>query len=587
MTGGRHARASTRPRWFPLVAVAALVAVATSLVFVIQDDTAEGDSESSCEGRPTPVVIAASADKAPVLAKLASSFNSENAGSDDACVEVKVSNKPSGAAQQALARGWTADDGPIPDVWSPTGSLWLPLLEQRLKTAGRDSLIRDPKAARSMAQAPGVIAMPRPMAEAMGWPTREIGWSDILALAKSPRGWAEFDRPEWGRFSLGKTNPTLSHPGLEGTIATYYASVGRTSALTVDDIGRAETREFVAGVEQSILRYGDTTLSFWADWQKADAEGKALSYLSALVTSENLVLSYNNGNPSGDPDKAGDLPRPKVPLVAIYPKEGTFISDHPYAILDAPWVSEKKRAGATQFLDYLLSPEVQEQWQGFYFRTATGDIAETYGPEQGVLPTQPKLELEPPAAEVTDAVLASWTQLRKTANVLTVVDVSGSMRDPAGDSPTSKLDAAKGAITKSFEYFTDRDEVGLWSFSDNPAGDDYQQNVPIGAMAGDVGGSTRRDQLVAATKGLRPSGDTALYNSLAAAYQTVASRYRDDRINAVVILTDGKNETSGGVSLDQLTAQIQRTYAERPVHIVAIGYGPDADNATLARIATT
>ncbi|MGL5909118.1 MAG: VWA domain-containing protein, partial [Phycicoccus sp.] len=134
---------------------------------------------------------------------------------------------------------------------------------------------------------------------------------------------------------------------------------------------------------------------------------------------------------------------------------------------------------------------------------------------------------------------------------------------------------------------TDRDEVGLWSFSDNPAGDDYRQNVPIGAMAGDVGGSTRRDQLVAATASLRPSGDTALYNSLAAAYQTVASRYRDDRINAVVILTDGKNETSGGVSLDQLIAQIQRTYAERPVHIVAIGYGPDADNATLARIATT
>src|SRR5437867_7944648 len=34
------------------------------------------------------------------------------------------------------------------------------------------------------------LAMPVPMAEALGWPNAEIGWSDVLALARDPRGWA-------------------------------------------------------------------------------------------------------------------------------------------------------------------------------------------------------------------------------------------------------------------------------------------------------------------------------------------------------------------------------------------------------------
>jgi Ca-activated chloride channel homolog len=586
MARGRHVRESRRPRWFPIAVMAALVGFAMTLVVVVQNGSAEGDGRPTCSGKTTPVVVAASLDKAPVLAKMASEFNKVNAASDQPCVEVKVSKKSSGSANQALLRGWTADDGPNPDVYSPTGKLWLPLLEQQLRAAKKDSLIRDPKAAPSMAQAPGIIAMPRPMAEALGWPQKEVGWSDILTLAKSGAGWGDYGHPEWGKFILGKSNPTLSHPGLEGTIATYYAAVGRTKDLSLEDVGLAKTREFVAGVEQSVLRYGDTTLSFWADWQKADADGRALSYLSALVTSENLVVSYNNGNPSGDPEKAGDLPQPNVPLVAIYPKEGTFISDHPYAILDAPWVTDEKRAGAEQFRDYLLTPKVQKQWQSNYFRTAKGEVSEGLGPDKGILPTQPKRLLEPLSAEVTDAVLESWSQLQKTANMLTLVDVSGSMNKPVGDSPETKLEAATGAITTAFEAFTERDEVGLWAFSDVPGeAPDYREVVPIGPMSEDLDGQVRRDRLDEATKALQAEGDTAMYNSLSAAYAAVAQRYRANRINAVVLLTDGKNETDGGLSLEGLLDQIKKSNTETPVPIIAIGYGPDADNETLARIA--
>ncbi len=56
---------------------------------------------------------------------------------------------------------------------------------------------------------PLVLGMPRPMAEALGWPEAEIGWADILALAQIPEGWGAFGHPEWGDFRLGQDQPQL------------------------------------------------------------------------------------------------------------------------------------------------------------------------------------------------------------------------------------------------------------------------------------------------------------------------------------------------------------------------------------------
>src|SRR5262249_11395813 len=47
---------------------------------------------------------------------------------------------------------------------------------------------------------PVVIAMWKPMAEAIGYGKKPIGWSDILTLARSDRGWAQYGFPQWGQF---------------------------------------------------------------------------------------------------------------------------------------------------------------------------------------------------------------------------------------------------------------------------------------------------------------------------------------------------------------------------------------------------
>ena len=57
------------------------------------------------------------------------------------------------------------------------------------------------------------------------------------------------------------------------------------------------------------------------------------------------MVDYNTGNPTGDLETAGQHGAPRVPLVAIYPKEGTLNSDNPFAILNTP-VGRGRQAGA-------------------------------------------------------------------------------------------------------------------------------------------------------------------------------------------------------------------------------------------------
>jgi Ca-activated chloride channel family protein len=542
-------------------------------------------SGARCAKGTTPLVIAASVDKSAMLTRFGADFSAGGRDAQGRCVQVTVLAKSSGSAMTALVAGWPQDT-PQPDVWSPSASLWLPLLEAKLTAAQQSSLIPAPADVPHIATSPMVVAMPRPMAEALGWPAKPIGWADLLQLATNHTGWATFGHPEWGPFLFGKTNPNFSNAGLEGTLAAYYAAVSRTKGLTPADIASAASRRFVAGVEQSIIRYGDTTTSFFSDWGRADAAGQTMTYISALVTEENLVAAYNDGNPTDDPSLVGKNPKPHVTLVAIYPKEGTFIADHPYAVLSAPWVTDAKRAAADAFLGYLRGPAVQRSFQANYFRDANGVAGAQTGTAMGLLPNQPTRTIEVPAAETTLAALDSWAQLRKTANVISLIDVSGSMAEPLAGTTTTRLDAAKQAAISSLSLFTNQDEAGLWSFSGGIKGvKDYTELVPIGPMSAQIGNTSRREAMQSSLEGLAARGNTGLYNSIAAAYRAVTERYRSDRINAIVVLTDGRNEAQGGLTLGQLLGLLQRDENGRSARVITIAYGPDADQTTLARIA--
>lgn len=443
-----------------------------------------------------------------------------------------------------------------------------------------------PKDLRSIAASPLVVAMPRPMAEALGWPRKQLGWADLLRLSRNRQGWGEFGHPEWGTFKLGKTNPNFSTSGLNATIGAFFAATGHTSDLTARDIADPEVRAFVAGVEQSVVHYGDTTLTFLSNLQRADDRGSGLSYISAVAVEEKSVWDYNQGNPSGDPATLGKHPKPHVPLVAIYPREGTLLSDNPYVVLAAPWVDGAKRKAAADFLAYLQSGSAQGRFERSGFRNYLGRAGPLITEANGLLPGQQVTLLSPPAPAVIDRVLANWAELRKPANVLLVIDVSGSMEATVGSAGKTRLDLAKQAAIKSLSQLASNDQVGLWIFSTGLNGEtDYRELVPIGPMDAQVEGVQRRALIKAEVKGLSSESDTGLYDTALASYEFVKAEHSPDAINAVVLLTDGKNDDYNGISLDRLLAGLSSGQTDRPVRMFTISYGSEADLKVLRRIA--
>jgi Ca-activated chloride channel family protein len=562
---------------------AGVVVVLPALVLLPGRLRTGAGAEQSCDGPATTLTVLASpGDFSEQLHATATAFEAGGPRAAGHCVRVVVTGKAPGAAVEAFSRGWdTRADGPAPDVWAPSSSAWVWLLQDQLNETGKHSPVVGTPAA--VAMSPMVIAMPRPMALALGWPKARIGWSELLGLASSRKGWGEFGHREWGAFKLGKTNPNLSDSGLAATLTAYYAATNRSASLSARDVRDLATRRFVAGVEQSVEHYGDSDASFLADLRRADDQGKALSYVSALVTEERMVWQYNQGNPSGDPAMLGRRPKPKVPLAAVYPKEGTLLADHPYAILTTDPV---RRAAAERFRAYLQSDEVQRALQRDGFRDRQVEAGGPLGVAGGVLPDQPKVVMPLPDPEVVDLVLKGWPGLRKGGNVLALVDVSGSMNQPVPGAGASKLTLAKQAIKDSLGLFTDDDRLGLWQFSDQTSGPGgWRERVPIGPLRAPFHGGVKRDVLLRAVDGLTASGGTALYDSVLAASRTLRQRYQPDAVNLLLVVSDGVDSNPRTIGLPALLARLGSEQGSRPVRIVTIAYGQDADRAALRRIA--
>ncbi len=295
----------------------------------------------------------------------------------------------------------------------------------------------------SIVRTPLVIAMWEPMAKALGYPKKKLGFKDILDLARSNQGWAAYGHPEFGAFKLVHTNPDFSTSGLSAVVAEYYAATGKKEGLVEADIPKA--RKQVKDIEQSIVHYGDTTL-FIADQMRKSGPG----YASAVAMEEATLVDFNqhrNGQPK---------------LVAIYPSEGTFFSDNPYITLKAPWVTAAQAEGAAAFGKYLADNIDGSKAARYGFRAS--DLKAKPEPPltaaNGVDPTQPERVLGLPEPRVLAALKAAWRVDRKPANVLLVLDTSGSMAQE------QRLANAKRGLRTFIAQVSRQDNVGLTIFSD-------------------------------------------------------------------------------------------------------------------------
>lgn len=573
-----------------------VLALAVTLVLILQScgngDAGHGDPKTlsasplpGCDQADTTVDIAASVDKSRPLRLAAKAYGNVRAAGR--CVRVEVQDKNSGEAMRALVRGWQESDGRKPEVWAPAGTAWLSLARANAKGEAAGLF---PKDAESIVTSPLTIAMPKPMAEVLEWPENTFSWSELADWSTHAKGfWGQKNRgrPEWGDFKLGKTNPGYSTSGLNATIGAFYAATGTSAELSTARLDSSANRAFVESIEQSAVHYGDTTLTFLSNLRQADRNSpqKAMSYISAVTLEENTVAAYNAGYPCGalSAEKGCErTTKPQTPLVSFYPKDGILYSDHPYIELSG--MDSAQRAVADDFLTHLQSPEVfDEQFAPYGFRTHDGKIRKgslLLGKGSGVLPTTVLQPLSTPRDDVLKHLLDLWPALRRHANVLLLIDTSGSMNDEIPGTGDTKLERLKRTRRELFAEFTGSDRVGLWKFSDaeDLGGDkDYRKLVPLGPYDEKLAGGTRRKLLSENFEALEAEGATGLNDTLDAATTAMRADYDPKAINAIVLLTDGVNEDRGSLSDEALLRHVGDT-SQPLVRVFTIAYGSAADS---------
>ena len=353
----------------------------------------------------------------------------------------------------------------------------------------------------------------------------------------------------------------LSTSGLHALIGTYFAASGRSSNLTSDVLNEPSVASFVSGVERTVVHYGDSVSNFLLNLQAADDGNRALTFVSAIAMEEKEVWDYNQGNPTGNPATLGQHPLPRVPLVAIYPKEGTLAADHPYAILDAPWVTSDKRLAA--------------RFQAEGFRDQRGSAGPLIAPANGLRPELPGAYLQLPPAPVIQAVQASWSLVRRRARILLLIDSSAL---------AGCLDASRFAqsLRTGLKQLAADDQAGAWVFpGTGSAAPPYSQLAPVQLLQAD--GATLQGAISALKSS---SGRVALYSALQAAVSAMASSIDASRINAVLLISAGRSTDPGDAARFPTLNSVSTLAAQIPgVHVFTIAVGNNRDRANMRQIA--
>jgi Ca-activated chloride channel family protein len=425
---------------------------------------------------------------------------------------------------------------------SPDSSVWLGQLDAAWSQA-RDSNAVVVGETLRYGVSPVVIAAWESVARQLGWPDRAVSWQDLLSRAQSDAAF------QWSHPS------TSSASGLLAVLAEFYAATGKSRGLTIEDVKSQATLDYVGALEKTVRYYGEGNEAELID--RALKEGP--DFLDAFVIQEQGVVRFNQQRQGQEQ------------LVSIYPAEGTLWLDHPLALLETPGLTDNQRLAFARFRDYLLSPESQQLVLRSGYRPAVYSTPLT-GPdspltaENGVDPAEPKTVLQVPNASVIGVVRDVWWYTKRHTNVILVADRSGSM---AG----VKLDQAKAALRTFLDQIQgDEERVGLVEFSTY-----VETGVPLAPLG------TNRAALERAIDQLDASGDTALLDAVNEAYRQLEELADGERINAIVVMTDGR-ENASSISLRSLVNELSQA-SPVPVIVFCVAYGDAADMEMLAAIA--
>ncbi|GAA2605306.1 substrate-binding domain-containing protein [Streptomyces tubercidicus] len=545
------ARRGARPRALVLATGVVLTVVAGTVVAL---DNGLLPFGGTCGGEVTRLDVAASPDIAPAIRAVAHSAREEAARADGRCLDIKVASRA--AHEVADAFGQRPVD-PEFQVWIPDSSLWVDRVGAErgtpLATAG------------TLATSPIALGAVPKAATSLGWPAKNYTWTELTRATTSG------DAPH-----LGVADPSRSATGLLSLARVSAANAKETPDRTAADARTAATARLLNQRAADSDRQAMATLP--RDGSAAEQRNPRRN--QALLLSEQAAFAHNTHADDG-PD-----------LDLLYPEGGTARLDYPYTLVDNSETDPERSRAANRFLTLLSEPAGQRALRRLGFRDPTGEADPKVVRTAGGRAPQPytAAPAEPPTAKELQALMGMWTITVQNARLSTVVDASASMGAPVpGHNGRSRMDLAKKSLLQALTSFTSEDEIGLWKFATTLDGDkDYLELSPTERLGGrDKDGSTHRDALADAFGSLapQPQGATGLYDTTLAAYEKARSTYASGKFNALVILTDGTNDDAHGIGLDALVSKLEKlSDPKRPVPLIALAIGPEADTSALHRI---
>ena len=458
---------------------------------------------------------------APEIAPLVGEATRDLEAEDTAVAGACVDYDVEAVAPERVEQQLRAEAENAPDLWLPDFSVWVTRAELEGVTTSTIS--------KSVATTPVVVAG---------------------GEKEPPASWQEV-----GMNTVAYLDPLSS----SASTAALLSAFGEMAVT-----GATET-EMGAMMVPLAQRYGGqpdkpTSVEDVAQAAEAGALG--------VMTEQQLVQLQSSGKAEG--------------LVATVPQSGTMFLDHPLVAVAG---EEDRREAGRHLAAYLEGERGAELLAAHGFRDAARTpLGPKTGLGQGKVPSLPL-----PEAEQVTGAMRQWAVLTVPSRSLAVVDVSGSM-DFTDDSGRARISLAIGAAENALKIFPDNAEIGLWAFSVGLGGgnQDYLPMAPIRALGSTTQGQSQREVLGAAMRELpaMTNGGTGLYDSALAAYRTMQDSYDARSISSVILLTDGENDDPGSLSLKELVDTFERERdPARPVQIVAIGMGPEADARALERIA--
>ena len=287
-------------------------------------------------------------------------------------------------------------------VWTPASSLYKDVFLQEWQT--RRSTAKSPILKEEvLALTPMVFVLWAERADAFVAKFNAITFRTVGEALAEPAGWqAIAQKPEWGVFKFGHTQPQQSNSGLMTLVIMAYDFHQKDRGLVLKDVLDPAFQAWMGKFEGAISGMANSTGNMMRDMVL-----RGPSTYDGLFVYESVVIDYLK-NAEG---RWGELR-------VAYPSRNIW-SDNPYYILDVDWSSADQRKAAQVFLDFLLTEPVQREALVHGFRPGNPAVPVKF-PEspfeqfaKAGLRVDPPITAEPVKAEVINNLLQIWQRTRR------------------------------------------------------------------------------------------------------------------------------------------------------------------------------